>query len=338
MPNYVKNVIQFSKNVPQDRIAALYNTVVNTHPVTGEGDWFDFNTLIPMPEALNIESGSNNDIGMLLYRLMHVETDNSGSTIQRILRAQGCWDVFSKDDLLTVTREYKAYSKEIHPDVCKDDNATEAMAKLNSLYNSAKEIAAGRGWTPQIGDFQERYHLLGVADYVTNHLIACMKRNGISPGAPDALSSFLKTEEGKSLYDLGQRSIDNLHRYKAMTWYEWCNQNWGTKWNSCDNDIDIAGRTIIFSTAWSCPMPIVAALADKFPDVDFIWKYADEDTGSNTGRIAYEGGNLDITVFEDGSADAYAMYVECWGDSDCLYQDESGAWQHYDCDTCPHKC
>ena len=81
MPNYVKNVIQFSKNVPQDRIAALYNTVVNTHPVTGEGDWFDFNTLIPMPEALNIESGSNNDIGMLLYRLMHVETDNSGSTI-----------------------------------------------------------------------------------------------------------------------------------------------------------------------------------------------------------------------------------------------------------------
>ena len=152
MPNYVKNVIQFSKNVPQDRIAALYNTVVNTHPVTGEGDWFDFNTLIPMPEALNIESGSNNDIGMLLYRLMHVETDNSGSTIQRILKAQGCWDVFSKDDLLTVTREYKAYSKEIHPDVCKDDNATEAMAKLNSLYNSAKEIAAGRGWTPQIGD------------------------------------------------------------------------------------------------------------------------------------------------------------------------------------------
>ena len=209
MPNYVKNVIQFSKNVPQDRIAALYNTVVNTHPVTGEGDWFDFNTLIPMPEALNIESGSNNDIGMLLYRLMHVETDNSGSTIQRILRAQRCWDVFSKDDLLTVTREYKAYSKEIHPDVCKDDNATEAMAKLNSLYNSAKEIAAGRGWTPQIGDFQERYHLPGVADYVTNHLIACMKRNGISPGAPDALSSFLKTEEGKSLYDLVLYQVRN---------------------------------------------------------------------------------------------------------------------------------
>ena len=40
MPNYVKNVIQFSKNVPQDRIAALYKTVVTTHPVTGEGDRF----------------------------------------------------------------------------------------------------------------------------------------------------------------------------------------------------------------------------------------------------------------------------------------------------------
>ena len=212
------------------------------------------------------------------------------------------------------------------------------MAKLNTLYDTVKGLAVGRGQTSQLGDGMECYRFPGVADYVTNHLIACIKRNGISSAAPDALSAFMETEEGKSLYELGGRCISNKRRYKAMTWYEWCNENWGTKWNSCDNNSDLEARTIIFSTAWSCPIPIVIALAKKFPDIDFVWKYADEDTGSNTGKITYKDNNLDITEFENGSAEAYAMYVECWGASECLYQDENGVWHGYDCDNCPHPC
>lgn len=176
MPNYVKNVIQLGQSVPQDRIEALYKAVLNTHPVTGEGEWFDFNTLIPMPKDLDIESGSNNEIVMLLYRLMQKGSAKPNGFIQRILDAQGCWDVFSKDNLQTVTREYRAYSKEIHPDVCKD------------------------------------------------------------------------------------------------------------------------------------------------------------------ARITYKGYNLDITAFENCSAEAYAMYVECWDANECLYQDEKGVWHGYDCDSCPHPC
>lgn len=338
MPNYVKNVIQLGQSVPQDRIETLYKAVLNTHPVTGEGEWFDFNTLIPMPKDLDIESGSNNEIGMLLYRLMQKGSAKPNGFIQRILDAQGCWDVFSKDNLQTVTREYRAYSKEIHPDVCKDARATEAMAKLNTMYDAAKGLVVGRGWTTQIGDGAERYRIPGVAGYVTNNLIACIKRNGISPAAPDALSAFMETKDGKALYELGRRCISNKRHYDAMTWYEWCNKNWGTKWNSCDNCSDLKERTIIFSTAWSCPIPIVIALAQKFPDVDFVWSYADEDTGSNTGRITYKDYNLDITAFENCSAEAYAMYVECWGANECLYQDEKGVWHGYDCDSCPHPC
>lgn len=67
----------------------------------------DFNTLIPMPKDLDIESGSNNEIGMLLYRLMQKGSAKPNGFIQRILDAQGCWDVFSKDNLQTVTREYR---------------------------------------------------------------------------------------------------------------------------------------------------------------------------------------------------------------------------------------
>ena len=161
MPNYVKNVIQFGQSVPQDRIEELYKAILNTHPVTGESDWFDFNTLVPMPKDLDIEKGSNNEIGMLLYRLVNKGTTNVNSSIRRILDAQGCWDVFSKDDLQTVTREYRAYSKEIHPDVCKDAKATEAMAKLNTLYDAAKGLAVGGGWTSQLGDDTERLSSVG---------------------------------------------------------------------------------------------------------------------------------------------------------------------------------
>lgn len=169
MPNYVKNVIQFSQSVPQDRIEELYKAVLNTHPFTRESDWFDFNTLVPMPKDLDIEKGSNNEIGMLLYRLAEKGITNANSSIQRILDAQSCWDVFSKDDLQTVTREYRAYSREIHPDVCKDAKATEAMAKLNTLYDTVKGLAVGRGQTSQLGDGMECYRFPGVADYVTDH-------------------------------------------------------------------------------------------------------------------------------------------------------------------------
>ena len=138
------------------------------------------------------------------------------------------------------------------------------MAKLNTMYDAAKGLAVGRGWTTQIGDGAERYRIPGVAGYVTNNLIACIKRNGISPAAPDALSAFMGTKDGKALYELGWRCISNKRHYDAMTWYEWCNKNWGTKWNSCDNCSDLKKRTIIFSTAWSCPIPIVIALAQNF--------------------------------------------------------------------------
>ena len=45
----------------------------------------------------------------------------------------------------------------------------------------------------------------------------------------------LNTEE--DVVALGQIYIDNEKKYGHMTWYNWCCDKWGTKWNACDTKL-----------------------------------------------------------------------------------------------------
>lgn len=72
--------------------------------------------------------------------------------------------------------------------------------------------------------------------------------------------------------------------------YEWCIQNWGTKWNAYDQ-YRLSENVIRFDTAWSAPRKIMDALAARFPDAFFKLEYCDEDdTGSNAGVLLYKDG------------------------------------------------
>lgn len=58
-------------------------------------------------------------------------------------------------------------------------------------------------------------------------------------------------------------------------WYQFAIERWGTKWNTDGGSRD-DGRTRIcltFHTAWSPPMPIVDALAKKYPKTRFSLRY-----------------------------------------------------------------
>lgn len=37
-------------------------------------------------------------------------------------------------------------------------------------------------------------------------------------------------------WELGKAAWQNIRDFGAPTWYEWCNQNWGTKWNAYGYD------------------------------------------------------------------------------------------------------
>lgn len=148
-------------------------------------------------------------------------------------------------------------------------------------------------------------------------------------GAPES-----KKEE---LFKKGQIYVSNIRNYECATWYEWCYRNWGTKWNACSNEQEDED-TILFETAWSNPEPIMLKLSEMYPEVTIEHWWADEDMGNNDGYRIYEGGNItEDSCCENGSSDAYEIYVKCWGENKCLYKDEEGNWKHHDCDTC-HGC
>lgn len=73
--------------------------------------------------------------------------------------------------------------------------------------------------------------------------------------------------------------------------YEWCCENWGTKWNACSIYFVSDGATLFYSfdTAWSPAYPVVQKLSELFPTLDFEYKY--EETGCFfAGDVAYEAG------------------------------------------------
>ena len=52
-------------------------------------------------------------------------------------------------------------------------------------------------------------------------------------------------------------------------WYHWCIENWGTKWELSELDIEYDEEVLelTFSTAWSPPEGIMQELKDKYPDL-----------------------------------------------------------------------
>ena len=91
--------------------------------------------------------------------------------------------------------------------------------------------------------------------------------------------------------------LDELKaKYGADNWYDWCNNNWGTKWDACHAAIErvpyvIAGPDskdrveISFDTAWCAPEQVIHALVRKYPNLNFVHSYS------------YEGEeNTDFTV------------------------------------------
>jgi len=57
--------------------------------------------------------------------------------------------------------------------------------------------------------------------------------------------------------------------YGADNWYDWSINCWGTKWNSCDCEVEDEGDVLryIFNTAWGPPEGVILKLRELYPDV-----------------------------------------------------------------------
>ena len=88
-------------------------------------------------------------------------------------------------------------------------------------------------------------------------------------------------------------AIENIGVCGHAYWYDWSNENWGTKWNAYGQPEDghpNDATDFEFQTAWSHPKELMRQLSVKLPDVKFQIKYADEDTGCNCGSYSLKNG------------------------------------------------
>ena len=95
---------------------------------------------------------------------------------------------------------------------------------------------------------------------------------------------------------------------------DWSIEHWGTKWNAYDFELPPDGEGIVFHTAWSSVPKVLEVLSEKFPEVHMTYAWADEDFGSNTGRVEYEGGEvMGIYIPRDHSPEAYELAADIQG-------------------------
>jgi len=72
----------------------------------------------------------------------------------------------------------------------------------------------------------------------------------------------------------GSGSFDDDSDFKTINWYDWRNENWGTKWNAQTVHLKWGNgqASICFQNPWSVPYPFIVAFGNSFL-VDFKLKY-----------------------------------------------------------------
>ena len=82
----------------------------------------------------------------------------------------------------------------------------------------------------------------------------------------------------------------NLKRYGYRNWYDWCVNNWGTKWNAggdndamqVDYDEDVDNQSIAlfqFDTAWAPPLGVLEKLMETHPELSIECRYHEPGVG-----------------------------------------------------------
>ena len=116
--------------------------------------------------------------------------------------------------------------------------------------------------------------------------------------------------------DLFTQAIKNKRDHGHAYRYSYRRENWGTKWNAYECHLNKDLGCYIFQTAWSSVEGIILEMSSQFPDVRFLYKWADEDTGSNVGSLSISNGAVvERESFENESKEAYELAFELNPDS-----------------------
>jgi hypothetical protein len=97
----------------------------------------------------------------------------------------------------------------------------------------------------------------------------------------EEFAAYVQRERPKAI-DLGRKYLSNQQNFGHATWWGWCVENWGTKWNAYSIgawEFGVNQAMIRFDTAWSPALPVIARLSELFPSLQFTLRYFDEGWG-----------------------------------------------------------
>ncbi len=196
----------------------------------------------------------------------------------------------------------------------KSDEYGLGTVDFNKIIPMPPELNIESGSREQRGlaaykDFVEIYTLSGTinTDRVLN-----------VPREAEAAFLMKRTDVKPEEFALGKQAYQNIQKHGAPDWYDWCNKNWGTKWNACGYcpGTDYSQSDCLeFDTAWSAAVSVIREMSEMFPEVELEHLYADEDMGHNCGRITYKGGSITEQTEPYGD-EALELANSLWGFSD----------------------
>jgi hypothetical protein len=103
---------------------------------------------------------------------------------------------------------------------------------------------------------------------------------------------YVDNFKDKSLHLSFEKNVP-IPEDKKEDWYNWNCQNWGTKWDAYDIDIDDNDDnfTYYFNTAWSPPLAWLEKIAAKYPNLELNLEY-NEPGCDFGGVINYKNGEV----------------------------------------------
>jgi len=128
--------------------------------------------------------------------------------------------------------------------------------------------------------------------------------------------------------DLGEKEMFLCEETGIPNWYNWNMANWGVKWNcsSCERQ---AWNVFTFETAWSGVPGLIIEMSKQNPGVKFIYKYSDEDTGSNCDSFEFLDGEVVKHLnIKSRSVEAFELAFELRPYLKELYKLENGEYKY----------
>lgn len=163
---------------------------------------------------------------------------------------------------------------------------TELLEFIRETLESYKERAERAKKSP------ETYKLFGVEDR------SVLDFNSIIP-YPDEYRQRDKDKEALSPEDFLAKYGSKDDGYNSGG-YEWCINNWGSKWNASDSCYFDKRNAFYFETAWSPVFQIIAAIHKRFPTADINYEYYESGAGVMGGCTFLSKDNWDPSDYGMG--------------------------------------